>query len=89
MEIGFHCPRNSWFCRNLSTVGKTAGLLFIIFWLFLARRISRNARIEPVYRWQMPSESEIGENGLPSPHYGSDHVAVMVEFQWCDVKTRR
>lgn len=46
--------------------------------------IAGTERLEPVRRWQMPSEVEIGQNGLPGPHYGSDHVAVMVEFEWCE-----
>lgn len=36
----------------------------------------------PLAVWSMPSESDIGANGLPSAQYPSDHLAVWVEFGW-------
>ncbi|GMH39273.1 hypothetical protein BSKO_07171 [Bryopsis sp. KO-2023] len=43
---------------------------------------SQQSGLVPSRRWMMPSESEIGPNGLPGVHYGSDHLAVCVEFEW-------
>ena len=39
-------------------------------------------RVQPVMRWRMLCEAEIGPRGLPSAEYGSDHLALMAEFGW-------
>ena len=38
--------------------------------------------MQPTLRWRMLTEAEIGPDALPSPAYGSDHQALMAEFEW-------
>ncbi len=33
-------------------------------------------------RWRMPTEREIGPDGLPCSAYPSDHLALCAEFDW-------
>lgn len=37
--------------------------------------------LTPLERWRLLTEQEVGRDGLPSPHYPSDHVALLCEFE--------
>ena len=40
------------------------------------------AALAPTRRWRGPTRAEIGPGGLPCAAYPSDHVALLVEFEW-------
>ncbi|KAJ9515260.1 hypothetical protein QJQ45_002391 [Haematococcus lacustris] len=43
---------------------------------------TRGRGLQPVARWRMLTEQEIGPTGLPTLRYPSDHVALCADFQW-------
>lgn len=53
----------------------------IIDYVFYAPGAGASA-LRPVARWAPPTTKEIGPGALPSPQYPSDHLAVLVEFEW-------
>jgi len=54
----------------------------------LAKRIidyvwfTSHGDLDLVRRWSMLSDSQIGEQGLPTDGYGSDHIALCAQFAW-------
>ena len=44
--------------------------------------VFHSSALRPVARWAQPTQAEIGPDALPSAAYPSDHLAVLVEFEW-------
>ena len=43
---------------------------------------SSQGGLKPASRWQMPSQADIGPQGLPCDIYPSDHLSVCCDFRW-------
>ena len=39
------------------------------------------AQVQPVSRWQVPDQAEVGTGALPSAVYPSDHISLFAELQ--------
>ncbi|GFH06560.1 endo/exonuclease/phosphatase domain-containing protein [Haematococcus lacustris] len=57
------------------SVGESKRVIDYILW-------TRGRGLQPVARWRMLTEQEIGPTGLPTLRYPSDHVALCADFQW-------
>jgi hypothetical protein len=55
----------------------------VIVNVLVANACRHTAELQPIARWQAPSATELGSDGLPSMAYPSDHLACLATLQWC------